>query len=157
MKMAKANQADLDAAMEICHAVEALQRGQVPDGLAGADDIVWYDDNEHAAQVVEYLVKLASSASLFRVIFGMMVLLDPANEVVDPEASFLDTHPKHKQAKDLLLLSLYHHQGGSSPVGQPIRKLLGIGEYSHLTAEQIAAAKATAAALWPHYQDGGAA
>lgn len=37
----------------------------------------------------------------------------------------------------LLLLALYHHQGGSSPVGQPIRKALGIGPFDHMTDEQI--------------------
>ncbi len=49
------------------------------------------------------------------------------------------------RAKDgLLLWALYHHQGGSSPVGQPIRKILGIGQHDHLTPGQIALAKAGA-------------
>jgi hypothetical protein len=43
--------------------------------------------------------------------------------------------------RGLLLWALYHHQGGSSAVGQPIRKALGIGEFDHLTTEQIAEAK----------------
>lgn len=43
--------------------------------------------------------------------------------------------------RGLLLWTLYHHQGGSSAVGQPIRKALGIGEHAHLTAEQITEAK----------------
>lgn len=157
MKMAKASQADLDAAMEICHAMESLHRGHLPDAMTDGDDVVWYDEAKHAGQVVDHLVKLVGSASLFRVIFGMMVLLDPRNEIVDQGADALALHPKYQLAHNLLLLSLYHHQGGSSPVGQPIRKLLGIGEYEHLTAEQIATAKATAVALWPHYKDGGAA
>ena len=37
----------------------------------------------------------------------------------------------------LLLWALYHHQGGGSTIGQPIRKALGIGEYDRLTSEQI--------------------
>lgn len=41
-----------------------------------------------------------------------------------------------------LLWTLYHHQGGSSHIGQPIRKLLGIGQHDRLTNEQIAQAKA---------------
>lgn len=43
------------------------------------------------------------------------------------------------------LLALYHHQGASSPVGQPIRKLLGIGQHDNLTDDQIAVAKAISA------------
>ena len=42
----------------------------------------------------------------------------------------------------LLLWALYHHQGASSPVGQPIRRALGIGEHDHMTPEQIELAKA---------------
>lgn len=41
-----------------------------------------------------------------------------------------------------LLWSLYHHQGASSPVGQPIRALLGIGVYDKMTGAQIEEAKA---------------
>lgn len=41
-----------------------------------------------------------------------------------------------------LLWTLYHHQGGSSPIGQPIRALLGIGEHDRLTPDQIQEAKA---------------
>lgn len=41
-----------------------------------------------------------------------------------------------------LLAALWHHQGGSSPIGQPIRRLLGLGQHDHLNAEQVRAAKA---------------
>jgi len=44
-----------------------------------------------------------------------------------------------------LLWALYHHQGGSSPVGQPIRKLLGIGAFADLSSTQLIVAKAFAA------------
>ena len=37
----------------------------------------------------------------------------------------------------LLLWALYHSQGGSSPVGQSIRRHLGIGRHDHLTPDQI--------------------
>jgi len=39
--------------------------------------------------------------------------------------------------EDLLLWVLYHHQGGSSHIGQPIRKALGIEPYADLTNAQI--------------------
>jgi hypothetical protein len=43
-----------------------------------------------------------------------------------------------------LLWVLYHHQGGSSPVGQPIRTYLGMGEHERLTPQQIRAARSWA-------------
>lgn len=46
----------------------------------------------------------------------------------------------------LLLWALYHHQGGISEVGQPIRRALGIGQYDHLTPSQIEMAKSAAIA-----------
>ncbi|WBF05234.1 hypothetical protein [Burkholderia phage CSP3] len=47
----------------------------------------------------------------------------------------------------LLLNVLWHHQGGSSEIGQPIRKLLGIGAHDHLTDEQLSEAKRIEAIL----------
>lgn len=44
--------------------------------------------------------------------------------------------------RNALLFVLWHHQGGSSRVGQPIRLMLGIGEHEHLTSEQLEKAKA---------------
>lgn len=52
------------------------------------------------------------------------------------------------EIEGLLLWALYHHQGGKSEIGQPIRKLLGIGQFDNLTDEQIARAK-------EHGDDGG--
>ena len=43
--------------------------------------------------------------------------------------------------RGLLMLALYHHQGASSEVGQPIRQALGIGQYERMSDEQIAMAK----------------
>lgn len=37
----------------------------------------------------------------------------------------------------LLLWVLWHHQGASSPVGQPIRKFMGIGPHEALTVGQV--------------------
>jgi hypothetical protein len=51
--------------------------------------------------------------------------------------------PAHVEAA--LLWALYNHQGGNSPVGQPIRKVLGIERWAELTPEQIAKARAVAA------------
>lgn len=39
--------------------------------------------------------------------------------------------------EDALLWVLYHHQGGNSKTGQPIRKLLGIGQFKNLSYIQV--------------------
>jgi hypothetical protein len=45
------------------------------------------------------------------------------------------------EVKSALLFVLWHHQGGSSKIGQPIRQMLGIGQHDHLTPEQLEKAK----------------
>lgn len=98
MKMAKANSQDLDMALKLSSAFESLQYGYLPDGMTegaepGADDGVQYDERKHAQAVVEYLLRLIGSASLFRVTMGMSVVLDPRNALVDPDADTLERHP----------------------------------------------------------------
>ncbi len=44
-------------------------------------------------------------------------------------------------ARAALLWVLWHHQGGSSPVGQPIRFALGMGQHDRLNEHQLAEAK----------------
>jgi hypothetical protein len=44
-----------------------------------------------------------------------------------------------------LLWVLWHHQGGSSPVGQPIRFALGMGAHDPLSEEQVQKARRWAA------------
>lgn len=58
---------------------------------------------------------------------------DPERAEVSPE--FTDT------ARAALLWVLWHHQGGSSPIGQPIRFALGMGEHQSLSEQQVLEAK----------------
>ncbi len=50
-----------------------------------------------------------------------------------------DLRNQRDELRDLLLWVLFHHQGATSPVGQPIRRALGIGKYDQLTVDQIRA------------------
>jgi hypothetical protein len=98
MKMAKANERDLDMALKLSSAFESLQYGYLPDGMTegdepGAEEGVQYDERKHAQAVVDYLRRLTGSASLFRVTMGMSVVLDPRNALVDPDADTLERHP----------------------------------------------------------------
>ncbi len=97
MKMDKATDDDMAVALDVCSALEALAQGYLPNSMAPGEDVVSYDAKLHAADVVEHLLDLAQPGSLFRVAFGMTVLLDPRNEIVDPEKSSLESHPKFTQ------------------------------------------------------------
>jgi hypothetical protein len=47
-------------------------------------------------------------------------------------------------ARAALLWVLWHHQGGSSPVGQAMRFALGMGQFDRLSAAQVEQAKSWA-------------
>ena len=71
------------------------------------------------------------NAAGFRVPFDHPLAYPPSQ----PERDTLRAELAERDA--LLLWTLYNHQGGKSDIGQPIRRLLGIGQHDHLTAEQI--------------------
>jgi hypothetical protein len=106
MKMAKANNADLDAALELVGAMDAITGrwgALMPEAIAkpeGISENEYFDpDNaEQCIRLVAYLRELANRGSLMRVVFGMVVVLDPRNEVVDPDADTLEIHPKYAAA-----------------------------------------------------------
>jgi hypothetical protein len=101
MKMAKASEADLEMAMELSNALESLAGrwgATMPEKIARldeGDEVEGFsiDDEKQCRRVVEYLIGLTRSASLSRVTFGMTVLLDPRNKIVDPNADTLERYP----------------------------------------------------------------
>ena len=101
MKMAKANEQDLDAAMKLVSALEAItsQWGAVMPveiercGPLRETESFDIDDHEHCRRVIEHLQSLARRASLMRVVWGCAVMLDPANRMVDPNADTIQHHP----------------------------------------------------------------
>lgn len=65
---------------------------------------------------------------------GVLVSVEQAEPVVAaPEMS--------RVSRAMLLNVLWHHQGGSSDVGQPLRRMLGIGRFDHLSDEQLSESK----------------
>jgi hypothetical protein len=52
------------------------------------------DDAEQCQRVVGMLLDATRHTSLFRVVFGMAVVLDPQNELLDPDADTIEKHPK---------------------------------------------------------------
>lgn len=106
MKMAKASAADIDMAIELAAALAALSSywgAVMPPKLQGAteeDAPFSIDDADDCRRVLRYLIQLDRRASLFRVAYGMAVLLDPRNKIVDPDADTLEHHPDTVAALD---------------------------------------------------------
>lgn len=96
MKMAKASQADLDAAIKITSAIEAIERGLMPNGLCGDDEdaeLFDIDCFRDCQRVIRHLLDIAETGSLARVTWGMFILLDPENKLLDPAVDHLALHP----------------------------------------------------------------
>lgn len=145
MKMAKASQADLDMALDLISVLNDIEDGQFPGRFdPDSESTEWLDsnDSQQCDKLIDNLRRLLNRGSIGRVIMGMAVVCDPSNECIDPDADTIEYHPKRQQMEAALLWTLYHHQGGSSPIGQSIRKLLGIGQHDRMTDEQLAQAKA---------------
>lgn len=146
MKMAKASARDIDMAMDLIGVLDDIERGYFPYRFSDPDveSTEWIDtdDQEQYARLVDGLKNLLCRGSIGRVIMGMAVVCDPKNECIDPDADYIEHHPMRQQLEAVALWSLWHHQGASSVVGQPIRKLLGMGEFDRLSDEQLAQAKA---------------
>lgn len=102
MKMAKASEADMNMAMELCSALDLLTQRWNPcmpeaiEVLAADDEYETFDrdDSEQCKRALGYLLDVASRASMMRVVWGMAVLLDPRNKIVNPDADCLEHHPE---------------------------------------------------------------
>lgn len=129
MKMAKANQEDLDMAAKLVGAFESLTRrwnSELPEGMQSQpaatdeDDEIELerfdsDDNEQCGRVLRYLLDVVNQGNLLRVVWGMHVLLDPANRCVDPDDDCIEHHPDAKAglaAKDPRPLDDWHDEIG---------------------------------------------
>jgi hypothetical protein len=101
MRMAKASEADLSMAMEIGGALDALGHRFLPcmpqaiEKLTDDEDSERFDrdDDAQCGRALRYVLDVADRGSLMRVIWGMAVLLDPANKIVDPSSDTLEHHP----------------------------------------------------------------
>lgn len=103
MKMAKASKADIDAAMELCSTLEAFERYRSFPEQDDEEDTGRFDkdDPDDCMKAMSIVLELFGRASLFRVVFGMAVILDPANEILDPDDDCLEIHPDiRRELKD---------------------------------------------------------
>lgn len=102
MKMAKASGDDMEMALHLSNALEGIfgRWSATMPPKPGADQEADQepedfdeDDPEQCVEVLQRLKDIYQRGSLFRVIFGMAVLLDLRNKVVDPNSDVLEIHP----------------------------------------------------------------
>lgn len=99
MKMARASDEDMRALLDVVSIIEAVAKGWMPeleaeDDLDGPDDDFFdIDDPDHCRYIVEMLLRAEERGGLFRAAFGLTVLLNPKNELVDPHLDHIAKHP----------------------------------------------------------------
>lgn len=104
MQMAKANEADMLALLDVVNIIEQMAKGWMPTIDEGngkpADDGTTDDDSfdlgnpDHCRRVIAMLLRAEARGGLLRAAFGLTVLLHPKNELVDPDADHIKKHPK---------------------------------------------------------------
>lgn len=99
MKMARASDKDMGAAISLCSALDSINSTWSPTMPAelcsndGCDDPFDIDDLAQCQAVLRHLMELADCSRLFRVVFGMACVMDPANKLIDLDCDHLETHP----------------------------------------------------------------
>lgn len=99
MKMARASQDDRECASQVAAVLEALDKGFMPDCISACgDDVEWFDieDSSQCRRIVERLLDIGTHGSMFRVTFGMEVVLD--SDLLDPSSDTIEPHPSVVQA-----------------------------------------------------------
>jgi hypothetical protein len=96
MLLARATAADVEAGLRVTRILEDLEKRQFPDPDLTSENTEWFDDDDadQCQRVVRMLLAAVQGVNLFRVTFGMGVVLDPRNELLDPDADTLEKHPK---------------------------------------------------------------
>lgn len=121
MKMAKANEADIQMAMDLANMLDTLGHRHCPAMPAviarnDGDEDFDRDDDDQCGRALRVLLETADRASLFRVVWGCAVMLDPANRCVDPAADTIEHHPDAQaglQAKQARLLNEWNEDDGA--------------------------------------------
>jgi hypothetical protein len=97
MKMAKASVKDLENAITLCGMIEDIDRECYPRDANNEwpdDDPQWFDidDPQHCQVFARRILNV--SRGIGRVIWGMNCMMNPENNLIDPDADTLEFHPR---------------------------------------------------------------
>ena len=90
MRMAKADEADLAMAQELVGLLDSLADGYFNDDDGTPFD---QDDGDLCRRAMQQVLTLLERGSLLRVVWGMTVVCDPRNALIDPDSDVLAPHP----------------------------------------------------------------
>lgn len=145
MKMAKASERDLEMANDLAGMLESFQRGYFPlpkdnDDSDEPQESRFFDrdDGRHCVEAMEMILDTLRRGSLFRVTFGMLVLLDPKNEAIDHSCDYLEHHPKVRM-HDELVEALRNICDGTNADERSARDPAWLVEQVHLRARAVLA------------------
>jgi hypothetical protein len=106
VKIAKASEADIEMATELVLTLEALGHRfcpAMPEAIAPVDpkdDFLRIDepfdktDDAQCGSALRHLLDIAERGSMGRVVWGMAAVVDPKNNIVDPNADTLEVNPE---------------------------------------------------------------
>jgi len=97
MRMAKADQSDMDAAYRIMNLLDSMSRGYYPSNEEGSPTFFDSEDREHLQFLHQQIIEIAeNSAGVSRVIGAAGILLNPQNNLIDPDDDCIELHPDLK-------------------------------------------------------------
>ena len=149
MKMAKASEADLQMAMDLAGMLDMLGHRHCPSmptviARNDGDENFDRDDDEQCGRAMRALLETADRGSLFRVVWGAAVMLDPRNKLVDPDADTIEHHPDREDSTRLRWLLEDHSDFETRERCRKVLARMPVMSYSAATAAIDAAMKACA-------------
>lgn len=146
MKVAKANQADLAMLTQLHQTLESLfsrpayfPTGVDPDIDAQADALEEDDDAlpfsmrspSDCTRAIELLREVWSRGNLGRAVMNLLVMLDPDNKLVDPDAGIVEHHPERVRAdgriaalEEVVRAALLREDVAHGELGDALRQVL---------------------------------
>ena len=97
VRLAKASQADLDAAYRIMSLLDCMDDGYYPSNEEGSPTFFDSDDWEHLQFLHQQIIEIAEhSGGICRVIGAAGILLNEQNGLIDPDDDCIELHPDLK-------------------------------------------------------------
>lgn len=101
MKIAKATEADIKAALDLYSALDALSCPWIPNFPQTVSEEGDYsdpepfdaDNPEHCHRAMHIIFDIMCRGNLARFFFGATTMFDPANRCIDPDADTIELHP----------------------------------------------------------------
>ena len=108
IRMAKASKEDLDTVYRLMHLVDAIGDGYYPSNEESAPTFFDSDDWEHLQLLFKQIVEIAeNSGGIHRVVGAASIILNPKNNLIDPEDDCIELSPELKAAQKVAELWEY--------------------------------------------------